>query len=325
MRTRKLGTDGPVVSALGLGAMGMSDFYGPADEAESLATLDAALEAGVTLIDTGDFYGSGHNEMLVGRALKGRRDRAVVAVKFGALRDPHGGFVGFDGRPQAVVNFLSYSLKRLGVDHVDFYMPARVDPAVPIEETVGAISRMVEAGKVRWLALSEAGPQTVRRAHAVHPVTMLQTEYSLLERGPETSILPVLRELGIGLTAYGVLSRGLLGDRPAPTGPWDFRAHLPRFTGENLARNLALADAVGAIAAEKGVSRARLAIAWALHRGEDVVPLVGARTRPRLADALGALDVALSAEDLARLDAAVPPGAASGDRYPAEGMKAVEI
>ena len=319
MITRQLGTNGPRVGALGLGCMGMSDLYGPADRAESIATIHAALDAGVTLLDTGDFYGMGHNEMLIREALAGRsREGVVLSVKFGALRGPAGEWLGIDGRPAAVKSSLAYTLRRLGTDHVDVYRIARVDPAVPIEDTVGAIAELVQAGYVRHVGLSEAGAETVRRAHAVHPVADLQIEYSLLSRGVEDSILPACRELGIGVTAYGVLSRGLLGgrwSRATATGPGDFRAHLPRFTGENLDRNLALVDALRAVAGEKGVTVAQLAVAWVLSRGGDVVPLVGARTRERLAESHGALEIGLDADDLARIERAVPAGAAAGDRY----------
>ncbi|MDX2238853.1 MAG: aldo/keto reductase [Hyphomonadaceae bacterium] len=320
MRTRQLGRTGPTVSALGLGCMGMSpDFYGPADEAAALATIDAALDAGVTLLDTGDFYGMGHNEMLVGRALKGaKRDKAVLSVKFGAQRDPSGAFIGFDGRPSAVKTACAYSLKRLGVDHIDIYRPARLDPSVPIEETAGAVADLIQAGYVRHLGLSEVGAETVRRAHAVTPVADLQIEYAIITRTLEQDILPALRALGVGVTAYGVLSRGLISsDGPSATG---FRAFLPRFSGDNLQRNLALVDALKAIAADKRVTVAQLAIAWALHRGDDIVPLVGARTPARLSEALGALDVSLTQNDLAAIDAAAPPDAVAGTRYDAHQM-----
>jgi aryl-alcohol dehydrogenase-like predicted oxidoreductase len=329
MISRKLGKTGPSVSALGLGAMGMSpDFYGDADRAESLATLDAALEAGITLIDTGDFYGSGHNEMLIGDALAGaKRDRALISVKFGALRDPSGAFIGYDTRQQAVKTFLPLTLKRLRTDHVDIYRPARLDPAVPIEDTIGAIADMVKAGYVRHIGLSEVGPDTIRRAHAVHPIADLQIEYSLLSRGIEKAILPALRELGIGVTAYGVLSRGLI------SGHWSkerserdkgFRVHSPRFQNGNLDHNLALAEKLGELAEKKGVSTAQLAIAWVMAQGEDIVPLIGARTRQRLAESLGALDATLGKDELAKLASAFPPDVAAGERYPKHGMATLD-
>ena len=328
MITRSLGTTGPKVSALGLGCMGMSDVYGPADRSESIATIHAALDAGSTLLDTGDFYGMGHNEMLLQEALRGRaRDRVVLSVKFGALRDPAGGFSGFDGRPAAVKNSLAYTLRRLGTDYVDIYRPARVDPSVPIEETIGAIAEMVQAGYVRQIGLSEAGASTLRRAHAVHPIADLQIEYSLLSRGIEAEILPACRELGVGITAYAVLSRGLLSghwSKEAARAPTDFRSHSPRFSGENLDRNLALVEALRAVAEAKGATVAQLAIGWVLSRGQDIVPVVGARRRERLAEALGALDLALTAGDMARIEAAVPAGAAAGDRYDARQMSMLD-
>jgi aryl-alcohol dehydrogenase-like predicted oxidoreductase len=319
MDTRTLGSTGPTVSALGLGLMGMSDFYGPADEAESIATIHAALDAGITLLDTGDFYGTGHNEMLLREALRGRtRDEVGISVKFGALRDPDGGFIGFDARPTAVKNFLAYTLRRLGTDYVDIYRPARLDPAVPIEETVGAIAEMVEAGHVRHIGLSEVGADTLRRAHAVHPIVDLQIEYSLISRGIEAEILPAARELGIGVTAYGVLSRGLLSghwsrDRNVAAG--DFRDLSPRFSSENLDHNLRLVEALRQVAEATGGSVAQVAIAWVLSRGDDVVPLIGARRRDRLAESLDALAVGLSADDLARIEQAVPADAVAGARY----------
>ncbi|MFF3482114.1 aldo/keto reductase [Streptomyces sp. NPDC002701] len=327
MLTRSLGTTGPRVSALGLGCMGMSALYGEADREEAVATIHAALEAGVTLLDTGDFYGMGHNEMLIGEALRSapaaRREQALVSVKFGALRDPAGAWSGYDGRPAAVHNFAAYSLQRLGVDHIDVYRIARVDPDVPIEETVGAIAELVEKGYVRHIGLSEAGAGTVRRAAATAPIADLQIEYSLISRGIEDEILPATRELGIGITAYGVLSRGLISghftqDRQLAAN--DFRAHSPRFQGENLQHNLNLVEALRKIAQQKGVSVAQIAIAWALSRGEDIVPLVGARTRERLTEALGALDVVLETADLTAIEDAVPAGAAAGDRYPSAQM-----
>ncbi|GAA4046720.1 aldo/keto reductase [Nonomuraea soli] len=315
MDTRKLGE--MQTSTLGLGCMGMSDLYGPADENESIATIHAALDAGVTLLDTGDFYGMGHNEMLIAKALEGR-DRPQISVKFGGLRGPDGAWLGYDGRPIAVRNFVAYSLRRLRTDHIDVYRIARVDPEVPIEETVGAIADLVREGYVRHIGLSEAGAETIRRAHAVHPISDLQIEYSLMSRGIEEEILPACRELGIGVTAYGVLSRGLLSGHWSPErelGKGDFRAHSPRFAGANLERNLALVEALRTIADDKGVTVAQLAIAWVLGRGDDIVPLIGARRRDRLQEALGALDVSLTEADLAAIEAAVPAGSAAGDRY----------
>jgi aryl-alcohol dehydrogenase-like predicted oxidoreductase len=312
--TRQLGATGPRVFPLALGAMGMSGMYGASDEAEGLATIHAALDRGVTLIDTGDFYGAGHNELLIGRALRDRRDRALVSVKFGALRAPGGGWGGFDARPAAIKNFLTYSLTRLGLDHVDIYRPARLDPAVPIEETVGAIAELVKAGYVRHVGLSEVGAETVRRAHAVTPICDLQIEYSLVSRGAEAAIFPVLDQLGVGVTAYGVLSRGLLTGAQ-PTGPGDYRAHLPRFTGENRAKNARLVEALGRVAAAKGVRPAQLAIAWVLAKGPRIVPVIGARTRAQLDESLGALAITLSPEEVAQLEEAVPAAAVAGSRY----------
>jgi aryl-alcohol dehydrogenase-like predicted oxidoreductase len=319
MTTRTLGSTGPHVSAIGLGAMGMSDLYGPADEGESIATIHAAIDAGVTLVDTGDFYGSGRNELLIARALKGRdREAVTLSVKFGALRDPAGGWGGIDGRPAAVRNFLANSLTRLGTDHIDVYRLTRVDPDVPIEETIGAIAEMVQAGHVRHIGLSEAGAETIRRAAAVHPISDLQIEYSLLSRGIEAEILPAVREHGIGVTAYGVLSRGLLsGHWSAQRGlsPTDFRSFSPRFQRGNLERNLALVDGLREVAEARDGTVAQVAIAWVLSRGDDIVPLIGARRRERLYEALGALDVALTAEELSAIDSAVPAGSAAGSRY----------
>jgi aryl-alcohol dehydrogenase-like predicted oxidoreductase len=318
MRYRRLGAAGPRASALGLGCMGMSGMYGPADRAESIASIHAALDAGITLLDTGDFYGMGHNEMLLGEALRGaKRDGVLVSVKFGALRDPAGGWSGYDGRPVAVKSFLAYSLQRLGVDHIDIYRPARLDPNVPIEETVGAIAEMVQAGYVRYIGLSEVGPQTIRAAAAVHPICDLQIEYSLISRGIEADILATCRQLGIGITAYGVLSRGLISGhwQQGASSSTDFRTRSPRFQGENAERNLALVEKLRAVAREKGVSVAQLAIAWVTAQGEDIVPLIGARQRDRLAEALGALDVTLTRQDIAAIELAVPKGAAAGERY----------
>jgi aryl-alcohol dehydrogenase-like predicted oxidoreductase len=297
--------------------MGMSGTYGPADETESIATIGAALDAGISLLDTGDYYGMGHNELLIRRALAGRdRDSAVMSVKFGALRGPDLAYVGIDGRPVAVRNFLAYSLQRLGTDHVDIYRLGRVDPQVPIEDTVGAIAELIAAGHVRHVGLSEAGAETIRRAHATHPVADLQIEYSLLSRGIEAEILPTCRELGVGVTAYGVLSRGLLGGRlPGQAAAGDARARMPRFRPENLERNLALVDALRPIAEERGATVAQLAIAWVLARGDDIVPLVGTTRRDRLAEAVDALKLELSEDDLAAIGRAAPPGAVAGDRY----------
>jgi aryl-alcohol dehydrogenase-like predicted oxidoreductase len=324
MNTRKLGKNGPAVSAIGLGCMGMSDFYGPADRSESIATIHAALDAAVTLLDTGDFYGVGHNEMLIREALAGRnRDNVQISVKFGALRTPDRKWLGYDSRPAAVWNFMAYSLQRLGVDHIDIYRPARLDPAVPIEETIGAMADMVKAGYIRHIGLSEVGSDTIRRAHAVHPISDLQIEYSLLSRGIESDILKTCRELGIGITAYGVLSRGLI------SGHWtknrsttqDFRSLSPRFQGENLDANLALVNALRQIARDLGATPAQVAIAWVAAQGNDIVPLVGARRRDRLSEALGALDVKLTGAELAALAKAFPPGAAFGSRYPDAQLK----
>jgi aryl-alcohol dehydrogenase-like predicted oxidoreductase len=320
MNRRTLGTAGPTVSALGLGCMGMSDFYGPADRGESIATIHAALDAGVTLLDTGDFYGMGHNELLIREAVAGRqRDDYQLSVKFGALRDPALGWSGYDARPAAVRNFLAYSLRRLGVDYVDIYRPSRLDPDVPIEDTVGAIADMVKAGYVRHIGMSEVGADTLRRAHAVHPIGDLQIEYSLISRGIEDEILPVARELGIGITAYGVLSRGLISGHwsKARVGEHDFRAFSPRFQGANLDRNLELVERLRALAQRIGASVAQVAIAWVSAQGTDIVPLVGARRRERLDEALGAMDVHLSLADVTALTNAVPADAVAGIRYPA--------
>ncbi len=327
MRTLTLGTSGPVTSALGLGCMGMSALYGEADRGESIATIHAALDAGVTLLDTGDFYAMGHNEMLIGEALRSApaaaREQALTSVKFGALRDPDGGWSGYDGRPAAVKNFAAYSLQRLGVDHIDVYRIARIDPDVPIEETVGAIAELVQAGHVRHIGLSEVGAATLRRAAAVAPICDVQIEYSLISRGIEDEILPTASELGIGVTAYGVLSRGLISghfSRERQLAAGDFRGMSPRFQGENLQHNLDLVEALRKVAEQKGVTVAQTAIAWVLAQGPRhraaIVPLVGARRRDRLAEALGALEVELGAADLAAIEAAVPAGAAAGDRYP---------
>ena len=332
MQMRKLGNTGPAVSAIGLGAMGMSGMYGPSDRAESLATIHAALDAGINLIDTGDFYGMGHNEMLIGEALKGRRrEDVLLSVKFGAQRGPDQSWIGYDARPAAVKTACAYSLQRLGVDHIDIYRPARLDPNVPIEDTIGAIAELVQAGYVRHIGLSEVGAATIRKAAAVHPIADLQIEYSLLSRGIEDEILGVTRELGVGITAYGVLSRGLIGGHMqgaiAATGvhgQGDFRGHSPRFQGDNLQKNLALTEALRVEAAKLRLSPAQAAIAWALAKGEDIVPVIGARTRERLAEALGALEKPLTPDAVAALEAAVPKDAAAGERYPAMAMAALD-
>jgi aryl-alcohol dehydrogenase-like predicted oxidoreductase len=319
MDQRKLGTTGPTVSAIGLGCMGMSDFYGPTDRRESIATIRAAMDAGITLLDTGDFYGMGHNEMLIREALASvSRDKVQISVKFGALRDPNKGWLGYDSRPAAVRNFLSYSLQRLGVEAIDIYRPARLDSSVPIEDTIGAMADQVKAGYIRHIGLSEVGSDSIRRAHAVHPICDLQIEYSLISRGIESEILKTCRELGIGITAYGVLARGLI------SGHWskersaaqDLRRNSPRFQGENLDSNLALVEKLRAIAGEVGASPAQVAIAWVAAQGKDILPLVGARRRDRLSEALGALEVKLTPIQLAALANAFPPGAAAGARYP---------
>lgn len=328
MIARSLGATGPRVSAIGLGCMGMSDLYGPADEQESIATIHTALDAGITLLDTGDYYGMGRNELLLRDALRGRaRDRVVISVKFGAMRDPDGAWIGIDARPAAVKSFLAYTLRRLRTDYVDIYRSGRLDPAVPIEETVGAIAEMIKAGYVRHVGLSEVGADTLRRATGVHAIADLQIEYSLISRGIETKILPTARALGVGVTAYGVLSRGLLSghwskERVLPKG--DVRSYLPRFSGKNVARNLTLVDAMRAMAGEKGATVAQLAIAWVMARGDDIVPLIGARRRDQLSEALGALDLVLSAEDIARLETTVPADAALGTRYDAHQMQVLD-
>jgi aryl-alcohol dehydrogenase-like predicted oxidoreductase len=328
MKTRTLGTTGPTVSALGLGAMGMSGPYGESDRTESIATVHAALDAGVTLIDTGDFYAMGHNEMLLAEALRGRpRDSYQLSVKFGMLRGPGPQFGGVDARPEAVKNFLAYSLNRLGTDYIDIYRPARLDPAVPIEDTVGAIKEMIEAGHVRHVGLSEVDASTIRRAHAVHPIADLQIEYSLISRAVEPEVLPVLRELGIGMTAYGVLSRGLISGHwnPSTTSPTDGRTSTPRFAAGNVEHNLTLVDALRRVAEAKDCTVAQLAIAWVAAQGNDIVPLVGARTCQRLSEALPALDLPLTPTDLAEIEKAVPAGSARGDRYPTAMMSSLGV
>ena len=324
MQTVMLGRNGPKVSEIGLGCMGMSPgVYGPTDETEGIATICAAVAAGVTLIDTGDFYGMGHNEMLIHRALEGvPRSNVVISVKFGSLRDPSGAFHGNDGRPQAVKTFLAYTLRRLGTDYVDIYRPARLDPAVPIEDTIGAIADMIRAGYVRHIGLSEVGAETIRRAHKIHPITDLQIEYSLMSRGIEKAILPTTRELGIAITAYGVLSRGLLSGRlPPATNKGDIRiVRMPRFQQGNVENNLRLVEALRQIGNEKGASPAQLAIAWVRSRGADIVPVMGARRREQLNETLGALALSLDAADIARIDTAVSPSKTAGTRYDAPQM-----
>lgn len=318
----RLGTAGPEVSALGLGAMGMSGVYGPSDREESLATLHAALDAGMTLIDTGDFYGMGHNEMLIGEALRGvPREAYQLSVKFGALRDPAGGWSGYDLRPASIRNMLAQSLQKLRVDVIDIYRPSRLPPGTDVEEVIGTLADMVKAGYIRHIGLSEVGVDTIRRAVAVHPVSDLQIEYSLISRGVEDEILPALRELGIGVTAYGVLSRGLISGHWSGTqGQGDFRSLGPRFQDGNVDANLALVEALRQVAAGRGITVAQAAIAWVAAQGADIVPLVGARRRDRLAEALGAAQVRLAHDDLAAIEAAVPKGAAAGERYPSFAM-----
>ena len=319
MDTRKLGTTGPVTSAIGLGAMGMSDFYGPADRSESIATIHAALDAGITLLDTGDFYGMGHNEMLIGEALKGRnRDQVQISVKFGALRTPDRKWLGYDSRPAAVWNFMSYSLQRLGTDHIDIYRPARLDPNVPIEETVGAMADMVKAGYIRHIGLSEVGSDTIRRAHKVHPISALQTEYSLWSREPEDGLLDTVRELGIGFVAYSPLGRGFLTGsikKFEDLAQDDWRRNMPRFQGENFQKNLELVKAVEKIAEERGVKSSQIALAWLLHQGNDIVPIPGTKHRKYLEENAAAATLRLSPEDLKRIDMAFPMGMAVGNRY----------
>ncbi|QYM91600.1 aldo/keto reductase [Dickeya zeae] len=323
MYTRQLGTSGPHVSMLGLGCMGMSGMYGPSDRIESIATIHAALDAGVTLLDTGDFYGMGHNEMLIGEALKGaHREQLFVSVKFGAMREPSGAWGPYDARPAAVKNFLTYSLQRLGLDYIDIYRPARLDPLVPIEDTIGAIADMVKAGYVRHVGLSEVGSTTIRRAASVHPISDLQIEYSLVSRGIEDGILATCRELGIGITAYGVLSRGLIsGHWKGPSGPGDFRAHSPRFQEGNVQHNLALVEMLRAIASAKGITIAQLAIAWVAAQGGDIVPLIGARRRDQLAEAMSSVNVALTPHELVAIERCLPKGAAAGERYGSSQMQ----
>jgi len=327
VKMHPLGSQGLSVSEVGFGAMGISDIYTSSarrDDAEGEATIGAALDAGINLINTGDFYGMGHNEMLVGRAIAGRRDQVILSVKFGALRDPKGGWLGYDTRPAAIKNFISYSLQRLGVDHIDLYQPARLDPNVPIEETVGAIAQLIKEGKVKYLGLSEVNPEIIRRAHAIHPVSALEIEYSLASRFIEREIRGVCRELGIGIVAYGALSRGLLtGKVNGKFERGDFRAFTPRFMGANLTSNLSYVGMLADIAIEKGCTPSQLAIAWLMAQGDDIIPLIGTSKRSRLAENLGALQVRLSTADLALLDEAFPDGTFQGDRYPTAAMQSV--
>jgi aryl-alcohol dehydrogenase-like predicted oxidoreductase len=320
MKIVNLGRSGPLVSQVGLGCMGMSDFYGPSDESESISTIHAALDAGITMLDTGDFYGSGHNEMLIRRAIEGRRKDVFLAVKFGAMRGPDGSFVGYDRRPEAVKNFLSYTLRRLGTDYVDLYQPSRVHGPVPIEDTVGAMADLVRAGYIRHIGLSEASAATLRRAYKVHPITALQIEYSLVSRGPEATIFPAVRELGMGVTVYGILSRGLLSGSPL-NSPKDIRRHMPRFQGENYNKNQSLVATLAEIGRRKGATGAQIAIAWVASRGAEIIPLVGARKRTQLAEALKALELKLTPEDLAQIEQAVPAHAVAGTRYSEEHMR----
>ena len=314
MNRRQLGATGPLVSQVGLGCMAMSGIYGPTEDGESVATIQEAIDQGINLLDTGDFYGMGQNEILIGRAIEGRREKVLLSVKFGAMRAPSGVFTGVDTRPAAVKNFAAYSLRRLGVDYIDIYRPARLDPAVPIEETIGAIAELVKEGYVRYIGLSEVSADTVRRASAVHPIVDMQIEYSLVTRGIEKHILPALRELGIAVTAYGLLSRGLLS-RSKLAAANDLRARFPRFMGENLQWNMRLVETLERIARDHDVTGTQLPIAWVLHQGGDIVPLLGSRTREQLREAMGALHMNLSQKELGRITEAVPAESVAGTRY----------
>jgi aryl-alcohol dehydrogenase-like predicted oxidoreductase len=328
MQTRRLSPNGPITSAVALGCMGMSDLYGPADEDESVATIRAALDAGITMLDTGDFYGMGHNELLIARALEDRnRDDVLLSVKFGAQRGPDGSWLNFDLSPNAIKTSLAYTLRRLNTDHVDIYRPARIFPGMPVEEIVGTIKELVDAGWVRYIGLSEVGSDTIRRAAAVAPISDVQIEWSLVSRGVEGEILPTCRELGTGITAYGVLSRGLLSGHWRPDrelAPGDFRSFSPRFQDGNLQSNLRLVDELERVAADLDATVAQVAIAWVLARGGDVVPLIGARRRDRLAESLGALTLEIDEAQLAAIEAAVPPGEVAGERYAAEQMATLD-
>lgn len=324
MKLNKLGTNGPLVSALGLGCMGMSGLYGQTSDDESILTIQAALDEGISFLDTGDFYGVGHNEMLIGEAIKGRREQAFISVKYGALRSPDGGWTGLNTHPQATKNFLSYSLTRLKTDYVDLYQPCRVDPSLPIEETVAGIAELVKAGYVKHIELSEVSAKTLRRAHAVHPIAAVEIEFSLMDRNIETELLPTARELGVAIVAYGVLSRGLIQSKgQVQVGDKDYRAYLPRFSGENFEKNQNLVQKLQALAEAKGASASQIAFAWVMQHGDDIVPLVGAKTRQRLSESLGSLDVTLTEQDLKTLDELFPPGVTAGDRYAKEQMAMV--
>jgi aryl-alcohol dehydrogenase-like predicted oxidoreductase len=319
---RTLGSSNLPVFPIALGCMGMSGMYGQSDDAESIATIHAAIDRGVNLLDTGDFYGMGHNEMLIGRAIEDRRDKVLLSVKFGAMRDPRGGWSGYDARPAAVKNFVAYSLQRLGVDHIDVYRPARLDPKVPVEETIGAIADLIKQGYVRHIGLSEVGAETIRRAQATHPIVDLQIEYALVTRGPEKHILPVTREYGMSITAYGVLSRGLLAGSVPSRG--DMRAFLPRFKGANGEQNRKFVEALAQFAQELGKTQTQIAIAWVLAQGKDLLPTMGARTRKQLEETLGAVDVVLTPEHLQRLDAMAADAPIAGTRYDEGQMKALD-
>ena len=322
---KRLGSQGPAVFPIALGCAAMSGTIGQAtDDAESVATIHEAIERGITLIDTADFYGGGHNELLIGKAIQGRRDKVLLSVKFGGLRSPDGAFVGLDSRPAAVKNFLTYTLTRLGVEHIDVYRPARLDPRVPIEDTIGAIGDLVKAGYVRQIGLSEMGPETIRRAHAVHAICDLQIEYSLMSRNPENEIFPLLKELGIAVTAYGVLAHGLLSGKARPAGKDNPRGHLPWFREGNFERNQKLVEALGAIAQEKAVTASQLAMAWVLAQGQNIIPVVGARKRAQVKEMLDALEIKLSADDLARIERTVPAEAVAGTRYDENLMKMLD-
>jgi aryl-alcohol dehydrogenase-like predicted oxidoreductase len=326
MKTRKLGNQGLIVSELGLGCMGMSEFYSDRNDTESIATLHHALDLGVTFLDTADMYGPFTNERLVGQAIKDRREQVVLATKFGNMRSPEGGFLGVCGTPAYVKACCDESLQRLGVDVIDLYYQHRVDPNVPIEDTIGAMAELVQQGKVRYLGLSEAAPATIRRAHQVHPISALQTEYSLWSRDPEDEILPTIRELGIGFVPYSPLGRGFLSGAfktPEDFAPDDYRRNSPRFQGENFAKNLELVAQVQAIATEKGVTASQLALAWLLAQGDDIVPIPGTKRRSYLEENVAAVNITLTADELSRIEAVAPKGVAAGDRYPIQTMSTV--